>query len=98
MLKRARIICILLLALFICSCSEGAVLENSSLKEISYHTEPQGQVYVINMNTKKYHTLSCTYAKNMKEEYKETSSDIDFIKERGYLPCSMCLKTQSEVY
>lgn len=93
MLRRVRILCVLFVALFICSCSDGAVLENSSLSEVSHHTEPQGQVYIINMNSKKYHTSSCTYAKSIKEEYKETSSDIDFIKERGYLPCSTCLNT-----
>lgn len=46
--------------------------------------------YCGNKNSKVYHTLSCTYAKNMKDENKVYFSTESECNRNGYKPCSRC--------
>ena len=51
------------------------------------------QSFVLNTNTKKYHTADCELAKSIKEKNKKIfSGTIDELKADGYLPCKNCNK------
>lgn len=53
--------------------------------------EPQGNTYILNMNTKKFHYPSCSSVGQMKESNKKvyTGSREDIISQ-GYDPCKRC--------
>lgn len=53
--------------------------------------EPQGNTYILNINTKKFHYPSCSSVKQMKESNKQvyTGSREDIISQ-GYDPCKKC--------
>ena len=53
--------------------------------------EPQGNTYILNTNTKKFHYPSCSSVKQMKESNKQvyTGSREDIISQ-GYDPCKRC--------
>ena len=53
--------------------------------------EPQGNTYILNTNTKKFHYPSCSSVKQMKESNKQvyTGSREDIISQ-GYDPCKKC--------
>ena len=73
------------------SCDDSTVIENESEAPLETSESVAGNTYVLNINTKKYHIESCRYAIDMSEENKKVTSDIDFIVERGYTPCSSCI-------
>lgn len=54
-------------------------------------TEPQGNTYILNTNTKKFHEPDCSSVKQMKESNKRvyTGSRDDIISQ-GYDPCKKC--------
>lgn len=65
----------------------GAVKEESTQAE-SVATEAE---YVLNKNSKKIHLSSCRYAKEMKEENRETyTGSRAALMEQGYEPCGVC--------
>lgn len=51
-----------------------------------------GKTYVLNTNSKKIHSPSCRYAQSMKEENKQTVTDISLeeLQAQGYEICSVC--------
>lgn len=53
--------------------------------------EPQGNTYILNTNTKKFHYPSCSSVDQMKESNKKvyTGSREDIINQ-GYVPCKRC--------
>ncbi|MBQ2810141.1 MAG: hypothetical protein IKA43_04205 [Clostridia bacterium] len=73
------------------SCDNSTELENKTEIPLESSSEPDGYEFVLNTSTKKYHTQFCTYAINMDESSKETTTDIEFIIERGYTPCGSCI-------
>ena len=54
-------------------------------------TEPQGQTYVLNTNTHKFHNPSCSSVKDIKPQNRQdyTGSRSDVIA-MGYDPCKRC--------
>ena len=58
-------------------------------------TTPSGteaaESYVLNTATEKFHLPTCTYAKNTKEENKQTlTCSRDELIDWGYSPCGVC--------
>lgn len=51
-----------------------------------------GKTYVLNTNSKKIHSPSCRYAQSMKEENKQTVTDVSLeeLQAQGYEICSVC--------
>jgi methylphosphotriester-DNA--protein-cysteine methyltransferase len=47
--------------------------------------------YVVNMSSKIYHLPSCVYTKNIKDENREETKDLDALKDKGYVPCLKCI-------
>lgn len=47
--------------------------------------------YTVNIATNSYHLSSCHIANNIKEENKLVTYDIDFLCERNYTPCKICI-------
>lgn len=62
----------------------------SNNNSVTEKSNEESQEYIINTNTKKFHKSSCGYAKQMKEENKEVSSDRNAIIADGYSPCKRC--------
>ena len=56
-----------------------------------YLANEDGIIYIVNTNTKKYHTEDCTNAQSIKEENKETFNGTEeWLKDNGYKPCGVC--------
>lgn len=51
-----------------------------------------GKIYVLNTNSKKIHSPSCRYAQSMKDENKQTVTEISLeeLQAQGYEICSVC--------
>ena len=92
-----KLIVILLLCILILpSCDNGSdiILENESLKDIVIEspTDVNKKIYVLNTNSRKYHLPDCRFVNGINPENRYDTSDMDFIKSRGYEPCSSCIK------
>lgn len=87
------IFCVLILP----SCANGndIILENESLKDIEIEspTDLNETIYVLNTNSHKYHLRDCRFAQGIRTENRYETSDMEFIKSRGYEPCSTCIKS-----
>lgn len=61
-------------------------------EETSKYTENlDGIIYILNIESKKYHIDTCRYANSMSEENKETFNGTkDWLKDNGYEPCGVC--------
>ena len=91
-----KLIILLILCVFVLpSCADNdIVLENESLKDIVTEspTDINKKIYVLNTNSRKYHLPDCRFVNGINPENRYDTSDIDFIKSRGYEPCSSCIK------
>ncbi len=89
-----KIIAVLLVLVFLAtliSCSDSEVIENSSKEEVEEIQNDEDGMFVVNTKTKKFHILSCTSARDISEEHRRVTSDITFLTDRGYSPCSKCI-------
>ena len=61
-------------------------------EETSKYTEnSEGIIYILNIESKKYHLDTCRYAISMSEKNKETFNGTkDWLKDNGYEPCGVC--------
>lgn len=73
------------------SCSDSEEIENSSKQEVEEIQNDEDGMFVVNTKTKKFHILSCTSARDISEEHRRLTSDITFLTDRGYSPCSKCI-------
>ena len=91
-----KLIILLILCVFVLpSCADNdIILENESLKDIVTEspTDVNKKIYVLNTNSHKYHLPDCRFVSGINPENRYDTSDIDFIKSRGYEPCSSCIK------
>ena len=91
-----KLIILLILCVFVLlSCADNdIVLENESLKDIVIEspTDVNKKIYVLNTNSRKYHLPDCRFVNGINPENRYDTSDMDFIKSRGYEPCSSCIK------
>jgi hypothetical protein len=93
-----KLIVILLLCILIlpsCAKDNDIILENESLKDIEIEapTNSNKIIYVLNTNSHKYHLRDCRFAQGIRAENRYETSDMEFIKSRGYEPCSTCIKS-----
>lgn len=59
--------------------------------QYSTSSSSNGESYVLNTNTKKFHRLGCSSVKQMKDSNKQYSSESrEQIISRGYDPCKRC--------
>ena len=90
-----RILFILLLAscLTLASCSIGIDLEIAGEKDKNEpNLDTDGDVlYIVNVETRVYHFPTCYIVDNMSEENKLLTYDIEFLIEREYSPCKICI-------
>ena len=91
-----KLIILLILCVFVLpSCADNdIILENESLKDIviGSPTDVNKKIYVLNTNSRKYHLPDCRFVNGINPENRYDTSDMDFIKSRGYEPCSSCIK------
>lgn len=99
-MKRFLIMCTLCLALI--SCTNKTVIENESLAPFPASSSEEAEddfpkyEYIVNTSTKTYHAQGCSYASRINEENRIISTDLDFLIERGYTPCSACLDNSAQ--
>ncbi len=85
------ILTILLSCLFI-SCAKS-YYEIDEKEKVDTESEILGDtLYIVNISSYSYHLSSCYMADRIKEENKVETRDIDFILEREYTPCKICIK------
>ena len=81
------------LSLFLFGCGNNSYeVHNDSENTYPEIEDGTDEIYIVNMSTKTYHLPECTYAKNMKEENREESSNLSALNKKGYKPCSRCIK------
>lgn len=69
--------------------SDGKTITVSS--DVLKKDKQNGETYVLNTNTKKYHYPSCNSAKTIKDKNKKVlTSTTDQLKSQGYMPCGIC--------
>ena len=54
--------------------------------------EMEEREYMLNTSTKKIHNPNCRYAKQIKDENREITTDYDEAIAQGYIPCEYCVK------
>lgn len=82
---------IILTLLILCSCSSADYSLSKNEDKGEYPGYLQGNVeYVVNESSKKYHLPSCHYAREMENPAK--TSSLKMLIEKGYTPCSVCIK------
>ena len=65
--------------------------ENPEPSSTDTTTPPQGNTYILNTNTKKFHLPGCSSVKDMKEaNKKEFTGSRDEVISQGYSPCKRC--------
>lgn len=92
-MKRIATILLLLLCLLIVGCGIGIDLEitGDDIKN-EPNLDTDGDVlYIVNKETRVYHYPSCYIVDNMSEENKLLTYDIEFLIEREYAPCKICI-------
>ena len=79
--------------LTLASCSIGIDLEIAGEKDKNEpNLDTYGDVlYIVNVETRVYHFPSCYIVDNMSEENKLLTYDIEFLIEREYTPCKICI-------
>lgn len=84
--------------LLLCGCNKSEnILHNDTAnddKRINYDTASEKVTYVANKSSLVYHSPDCYFAKNISEENRTYTADADFLKSRGYRPCSQCIKNK----
>lgn len=56
-----------------------------------YTENSEGIIYILNIESKKYHLDTCRYVISMSEENKETFNGTkNWLKDNGYEPCDVC--------
>ena len=59
---------------------------------ISNQTDEEVRVYILNVNTKKFHLPTCSSVDSMSDKNKkEVEGTVDEMKAQGYTPCARCL-------
>ncbi len=92
-MKRAILIITVLSLLLLASCSRphhGEVCADSDEKEVILNTGG-AVLYVVNTEARSYHLPSCYQADRIKDENKAETYDINFLSNRGYTPCKICI-------
>lgn len=93
-MKRFILISLTLLLLVLPSCgrkSDKTVAQDSDKEQFNTDIVQQEQLYVVNVSTRSYHLPSCYIVNNIKEENKQETYDKNFLVERGYSPCKICI-------
>lgn len=68
---------------------EEIVADEPVLK--NYTENPDGIIYIVNTETKKFHYEDCSTAVRTKEENKESyNGTVDWLLDNGYTPCGKC--------
>ena len=92
-MKRIFLLFVIFSLLLLTACSRpyhGEISPDSDEKEVVL--EPGGAVlYVVNTESRSYHLPSCYQAEKIKEENRVETRDINFLTNRGYLPCKVCI-------
>lgn len=93
-MKRVILALSFILCPLLISCGGADYTINADANKNPSRDETSGEIlYVVNTSTRSYHLPSCYILKNTKEENKSQTYDIDFLTERGYTPCKICLPT-----
>lgn len=70
---------------------EEAPPETEEEPAVQTEPEPQGERYILNTNSKKFHDPACGSVGQMKEYNKEYfTGDRETVIARGYMPCKKC--------
>ena len=91
MKKHLLFLLIILSLLVFCACGDSFYeIKEKDKTETEWDTSGNTE-YVVNISSATYHLPSCYIVKNIKEENKVTTTDIDFLVERQYTPCKKCI-------
>lgn len=74
------------------SCLVGGEIEYEDTSVLKNYTEnPDGIIYTVNIQTKKFHYEDCSTAIKTKAENKESyNGTVDWLLDNGYEPCGKC--------
>ena len=78
------------LLLVSCTTNDSYTIKGEE-KEPLVKREMGENAYTVNIATNSYHLPDCYIATRITEENKLITYDIDFLCERGYTPCKICI-------
>lgn len=95
-MKRIVFSVILILCFVLSACSHADyVVTADSDKILSTESDTGDILYVVNTSSRTYHFPTCYILDRTKEENKEETYDINFLTERGYTPCKICIESSN---
>ena len=94
-MKRFALILCAAFCLLLFSCGKSDYTINAESKEPYSSSNTGDTLYIVNISSRSYHLPSCYILKNTKEENKEETYDIEFLTERGYTPCKICISSSN---
>ena len=94
-MKRLALIMCIIICMLLLSCGKSDYTVNAEQKEPARTVNSSGTLYIVNTSTRSYHLPSCYILKNTKEENKAETYDIEFLTERGYTPCKICISSSN---
>lgn len=97
-MKRFLVLLFALCLIFV-SCADKTVIENDASSSEATESEEsksdesvfQGNEYVGNASTLKYHTSYCTYINSIDAESTIIVTSVQELVDRGYSPCDFCI-------
>lgn len=97
MMKRFALAFALIAILLLSACGrdyDGKV-KGETDKEVPNLDTGGTVLYIVNTSSRSYHLSSCYMVKSIKEENKQETYDIDFLIEREYSPCKICINKKA---
>jgi hypothetical protein len=88
---RRIILFLLIFTLLLTSCSGRSVIKNDSEASINTEHSVDKTEYILVTSMQRYHTENCSLLYVYEESERVKSSDLEFIKACGYVPCRYCL-------
>ncbi|MBQ8163343.1 MAG: hypothetical protein IJZ93_03130 [Clostridia bacterium] len=85
------VILLTLCAIFMISCSDETVIENDTVNDINTEHTSEFTEYIADTREQKFHTPYCKYTHTIPSENKKLVTDLDFMRECGYVSCKTCL-------
>ncbi|MBO5338994.1 MAG: hypothetical protein J6A96_04770 [Clostridia bacterium] len=90
-MKRISLFICLVFCALLFSCGKSDYTVTAESKEPISTNTTGDTLYIVNISTRSYHLPSCYILNNTKEENKRETYDIEFLTEREYTPCKICI-------
>ena len=93
-MKRIILSILIVLCFILCACSHADYeISADQSKAESEGTSYGDTLYIVNTSSRTYHLPTCYILDRTNAENKEETYDINFLTEREYTPCKICISS-----